>query len=162
VPAREAEATANVAGAIYGQLLATAVVATLSEDEEISAAETFSGVAVTVLVFWLAHVYAEGVAERLGRERGLGWPEVRSVAAREWPMAQAAVPTLVVLGLGWVGALSRDAAIDLAIVVGVAALVAWGFVIARRSRMSALGTVGAVALTGGLGLAIVVLKVAVH
>ena len=143
-------------------MLVTAVVATLSEDEDISAAEIFSGVAVTMLVFWLAHIYAGAVAERLGRDSGLRWPELKAVVAQEWPMAQAALPALVILALGWAGVLSRDTAVDGAIAAGIAALAGWGFVIARRSRMSALGTIGAVAMNGGLGFAIVALKVALH
>jgi len=161
VLAPEADATANVAGAIYGQVLVTAITASLTEEDEISTGETFAAVAVTVLVFWLAHIYARAVAERLSRQDDLGWAEVRGIAAREWPMAQAALPTLMVLALGWAGALSRDTSVELAIGVGVLSLVGWGFVIARRSRLSVLGTVGAVAVTGGFGVVIVLLKVAI-
>ena len=66
------------------------------------------------------------------------------------------------LGLGWLGLLSNRFAINLAIALGVAALFAWGFLIARRSGLSPLGTVGAVGLNGAFGLAIVALKVIVH
>jgi hypothetical protein len=161
VGAPEAGARPNIAGAIYGQILATAVVAGLSEDGGISCGEIFAGVAVTSLVFWLAHVYAEGMARQLDRSRPLRRAEIRDVAAHEWPIVQAAAPVLVALGLGWAGAVSRDVSVDLAIGVGVAALAGWGFLIARRSGMSPLGTLGAVALNAAFGLAIVVLKVAV-
>ena len=150
---------ASVSHAIYETILVTAVVASLSEDGGISEGELVYGVALTALVFGLAHIYAEAVAERYDRDRSLRWPDVRTVAVREWPpMAQAAAPALAALGLGWAGALSRDAAVDLAIGLGVAALCAWGFVIARRSRPSPAATVGAVAINGSFGLAIVVMK----
>ena len=150
-----------MAGAVYGQILATAVLAGLSESEDLSSGELFAGVAVTTLVFWLAHVYAQALAERLGMDRGLRFSEVREVALAEWPMVEAAVPTLLARALGGVGLLSRDAAVRLGIGLGVAGLMAWGFVIARRSGMSPLATVGAVALNAAFGLAIVLLKVAV-
>ena len=152
----------NVAHAIYGTILVTAVVASLSEDGGISSGEILYSVALTGLIFWLAHVYAESVAERFARDCPLRWTNVREVALREWPpVAQAATPAMAALGLGWAGALSRDAAVDLAIGLGVAALCSWGFVIARRSGLSAAGTVGSMAINGAFGLAIIVLKVTV-
>ena len=156
------QAKPNEAGAIYGQILVTAVVATLSEEDDISAGETFAAVAVTMLVFWLAHVYAESVAKRLGRGEPLKVGEVWTIARYEWPIAQAAVPALLVLGIGSLGLLSRDASVAIAIGLGVAELLGWGFIIARRSGMSPLATLGSVAMNGAFGLAIVVLKVVVH
>jgi hypothetical protein len=154
--------TERLTGAIYGQILVTAIVATLSEEESISASDILVGVVVTMLVFWLAHVYARAEAMRLTRTEGLTVREVAGIAAEEWPMVQAAIPAVVFLVLGWAGVLSRDMAIDLAVAAGVVALAGWGFLIARRSRMSLPGTVGTVALNCGLGLAIVGLKIAVH
>jgi hypothetical protein len=161
VAAPAAQRSPALAGAIYGQILATAVLAGLSEDAGITSRELFADVAVTALVFWLAHVYAQALAARIGLSRGLTFSDVREVAAEEWPMVWAATPTLLALGLGWAGALSRDAAVTLGIGLGVAGLVAWGFLIARRSGMSRLGTLGAVMLNAAFGLAIVGLKIAV-
>ena len=149
----------NVTGAVYGQILVTAIVATLSEDEGISAGELLFWVVVTMLVFWLAHVYAEGVARRLDRDRDLGLPDLRELARDELPELYAALPAVAALTLGWIGALSTEVAADLAIGFGVAALAGWGFVIARRSRLSPKGTFASVAINGAFGLAIVALKV---
>jgi hypothetical protein len=158
VAAPHAHGDPNVAPAIYGQILATALVATLSEDAGISAGELLFWFVMTMLVFWFAHVYSEAVAERFRRDRSLSWRDVRQVALRESPELSAAAPAAFVLALGWLGALSRGAAADLAIAVGVAALFAWGFVIARRSHLSPLAGAAAVAVTGAFGLAIVALK----
>jgi hypothetical protein len=157
--APQAHTDPSVAPAIYGQILATALVATLSEDGSISAGELLFWFAVTMLVFWFAHVYAEAVAERFRRDRSLTWRDVRQVAKRESPELTSALPALVILALGGVHVLTREAAADLAIGLGVVALFAWGFVIARRSGLSPLATAGAVAVNGAFGLAIVALKV---
>jgi hypothetical protein len=149
----------NVTGAVYGQILVTAIVATLSEDHGISAGELLFWVVVTMLVFWLAHVYAEGVGRRLGRDTDLGFRDVRELAKDELPELQAALPAVAALTLGWLGALSRDTSVDLAIGLGVAALGGWGFVIARRSGLSPWGTLTAVLVNGVFGLAIVGMKV---
>ena len=157
----EAQARPGAARAIYGLILATAIVAGLSEDSSVSSEELFAGVAVTTVVFWLAHVYAEALARQLDRDRPLGWAEVRGVAVQEWSMVQGAAPALLALGLGSIGVLSRDTSVDLAVGLGVAALVGAGFAVARHARLSPLGTLVAVSLNGAFGLAIVALKVAI-
>jgi hypothetical protein len=157
-----AEGRANVAGAIYGQILVTSFVAALSEVADVDAGEIFASLLATMIVFWLAHVYADAVAQRLEREDSLTWREVWSIAKYEWPGVQAAVPALVALGLGWAGALSTLTAVRSAIALGVIALLAWGFVIARASRLSVLATLGSVALNGAFGLGIVTLKLFVE
>jgi hypothetical protein len=149
----------NAAAIVYGQILVTAIVATLSEDEGLDAGQLLFWVVVTMAVFWLAHVYAEGVARRLDRERDLGLPDVVALARDELPELYPAVPAVIALALGWVGALSTHDAANLAIGLGVAALAAGGFVIARRSRLSPLATVVSVAVNGAFGLALVALKV---
>jgi hypothetical protein len=148
--------------AVYGQILTIAVVAALSEDPKASAGEILLSVVLTMLVFWLAHGYAEAVAERLDRPDPLTWREVRAILWQESPVMRAAVPALIALGLGWAGAFSTPIAANLAIAFGVAALFGWGLLISRRSRLSPLATAGAVVVNGGFGLAIVALKVIVH
>jgi hypothetical protein len=157
-----AKGRANVAGAIYGQILVTSFVAALSEAVDVDAGEIFASLLATMLVFWVAHVYADAVEQRLEREDPLTRREVWNIAKYEWPGLQAAVPALVALGLGWAGALSTLTAVRLSIGLGVVALLAWGFVIARASRLSALATLGSVALNGAFGLGIVTLKLYVE
>jgi hypothetical protein len=86
-------------GAIYGQILVTSFVAALSEVADVDAGEIFASLLATMLVFWLAHVYADAVAQRLEREDPLTWREVWNIAKYEWPGLQAAVPALVALSL---------------------------------------------------------------
>jgi hypothetical protein len=157
-----AERRANVAGAIYGQVLVTSFVAALSEAESVDAGEIFGGLLFTMLVFWLAHVYADAVEQRLEHDDPLTLREVWNIAKFEWPMLQAAVPALLALSLGWAGVVATLTAVRLAVGLGVVALLAWGFVIARASRLSPLATLGSVALSGAFGLGIVTLKLLVH
>jgi hypothetical protein len=152
----------DAARAIYGQILSTAVVATLSEDVEYSVEDVLLAVAVTILVFWLAHVFAESAARRLHQKENLTLRDVTAVGREEGAMVLAALPTVLVLALGSFEALSRDLTLDLAIGLGVAELVGLGFVIARRSKMGVLGTLGSVVLTASFGVLIVGLKTAVH
>ena len=152
----------RAAPAIYGQILSTAVVATLSEDIEYSVPDVLLAVVVTTTVFWLAHVFAESTARRLTMDHNLTVREVAAVARQESSMVLAAIPTVLVLALGAFKAVDRNLALDLAIGLGVAELVGLGFVIARRSKMGVWGTLGSVMLTASFGLVIVALKAAVH
>ena len=147
---------------VYGQILTISVVAELSEDSQAGSTEIFFSVLLTMVVFWLAHVYAEAVAVRLDRAEPLTWREVRAMMGEEWPMMRAAIPPLLALALAWAGVVSERSGINLALGLGIVALLGWGWVIARRSNLSRLGTVASVAVNGLFGLAIVALKIIVH
>jgi hypothetical protein len=152
----------NVAAAVYGQILATSLVATLSEDGGISSTELLFWLGLTMVVFWVAHVYAEAVARRLDRGRDLEVADIRELVTDELPELVAVLPPMAAIALGAVGLLERDTAVELAIALGVALLAAWGYVIARRTHLSPRATVGSVVLNGAIGLAIVGLKVWIH
>src|SRR3954468_15042339 len=112
----EARSTTNVAGAIYGQVLASSEVAALSLDKELDSAEILAALAGTMLVFWLAHVYAHTVAERLTGPHVPRRANLRLAMAREWPMLQAAVPAAGALVLGVLGVFSTQTAVTVALV----------------------------------------------
>lgn len=152
----------NAARAIYGQILSTAVVATLSEDPDYSVADVLTAVIVTTLVFWLAHVFAESAAVRLERQESLRVREVLTVGREEGAMVLASIPTVLVLILGVVGVVGRNPTYDLCIALGVAELAGLGLLIAIRSQMGVRGTIGSVLVTAMLGILIVGLKAAVH
>jgi hypothetical protein len=150
-----------VAGAIYGTILATAVVATAGHDPTTidSAVLIVLG---TSLVFWAAHVYALGLAARMVAMRPLRRDELVSLALAEWPMLQSSWPIVVSLMLGVTGVISHSAAVTLAMLVGVAALFTYGFVIGRQEHMSWLRTWVNAVIAGAFGLAVLVLNVLVH
>lgn len=150
----------ELAGAIYGQILATSVVVTLSEDKGATAGDLFFWLGVTMLVFWAAHVYSEWLSRQVTTGASLG--EVLSIASEQWPIAQAAAPELGLLALGWAGVYSRDTAVDLAIAAGIISLAAWGLVIARRANANALEMLATVAISAAFGLLLVGLKILVH
>ena len=152
----------RAAPAIYGQILATAVVATLSEDPDYAVTDVLIAVVVTTVVFWLAHVFAESTARRLTMDRNIRLDEIGVVAREEGTMVLAAIPTVLVLSLAAFEAFSRNLALDLALGLGIAELAGLGFVIARRSRFRFWGTAGSVLLTASFGAVIIALKVAVH
>ena len=162
VPAGPGETRgARIAGAIYGTLLATAVVAGLAGNESVGAAQGLAAVVVTNTVFWVAHVYTDILAQRLETGTRPSGKVLAGVFAEEWPMVQSAWPASVLLLLGWVGVLERDTAYTLAIAAGVVAMAVWGATYARREGARWPGLVLSALVNVGLGLIVVALKVLV-
>ncbi|RYV50936.1 hypothetical protein [Pengzhenrongella frigida] len=151
----------HVAGAIYGTILATTVVAAAGHEPE-----TIDQAAILVLgtsvVFWLAHVYSLGLAARVVARRPLRRDEMVSLAIAEWPMLQSSWPILLALMLGVTGIVPRATAVDLAMAVGIGALFTYGFVIGRQEKLSWPKVLLNMAISGAFGLAILALKVFVH
>jgi hypothetical protein len=153
---------ANLAGGIYGTILATALVAGLDEGHTFSAARALGILLGTGAILWAAHVYASLLADRIERQRRSSWAEVRCVALREWPLFQSSVPLAVPLALGWLGILGRGTALSLATMVGIVSLVWWGVTFARGEGRGVRGVVVAAAMNAAVGLFIVGLKVAIR
>jgi hypothetical protein len=102
------------------------------------------------------------MARGLETAQHVGWAEFRRLAADEWPLVQATLPTAVVLALGAIGVFSTQTAVDLAIAVGVVMLFAWGLAIGRASRSSWAAALFGAAISAGFGLVVVGLKAVVH
>ena len=134
----------------------------LSKDEHLSAAGIFAALAATMTVFWLAHVYAGAVEQWMEHGHRPRRAEMRRVVRATWPMLEAAGTSLAALALGALGLLSRDAAVWLAIVLGIVDLCAWGWRAGRRSASSVSASLTLAALSGCFALPIVALKVLVH
>ena len=148
------------AGAIYGTIAAMAVIAGTAKDPAHGKALELT--IATLLVFWLAHVYAHALAHHLRGARRLDWSAVKVAMAEEWSLLQGPVPLLVLLVLGELGILEERQAVRLALWLGVVELVTWATLYARRQSWPWLTALTAGAVNGVFGLIIVILEVAVH
>ena len=150
----------DTAGAIYGTIAAMAVIAGAARDPYHGKALGLT--VATLLVFWLAHVYAQTLSHHLRGERAPGWGAMVEAMAEERPLLEGPVPLLVVLGLGELGLLEGHLAVRLALWLGVTELVLWGILYSRRQHWNWLTSLTAGAVNGLFGLLIVVLEVIVH
>jgi hypothetical protein len=155
------ERTTNFAAAIYGSILVAALVATLDAEHATAGAMSVA-VLSTMVVFWIAHVWADAVAERVSDPAPLSVARVRRIARVQWPMVQTAIGPLVALLLADAGAWSLHVAVDIALAVSVVQLTAWGVVIGFRAASSWPAALLSGFVDGMLGVAIVVLKTLVH
>lgn len=152
----------NLAGAIYGTIVATAVVAGLGERASVSAPRGLWILLATSLFFWAAHVYASLLAQRLQRHRGTTRDDIKAAVTRDAPLFYSSLPVAVPLVLGCFGVFGAHTALGVATAVGVVALVGWGIRLAYTEGFSPWGIVAAASLNAAVGMFIVGLKVAVR
>ena len=161
VAAGRTELGQRLAGFIYGTIITLAVVVAGAKAYPADAGRIAALVAVTSVVFWLAHVYAHGLGHSVAHDEHLSLAELRRIARRQAPILEASVPPLAALLLGAVGVLSTRAAVWTALALGLVVLVLQGLRFARAERLGWLGAAAVVAANLGLGSLLVVLKLVV-
>jgi hypothetical protein len=150
----------GIAGNVYGTIVVMAVIAAGSQGDRTDPSRLAGFVAATVLVLWVAHVYAHALSDSVERERRLRWAELRGLARREASVPLAAVAPVGALTLGALEVIREQSAIRLALGIGVATLAVQGLRSARVERLSRTATIVAVTVNLALGLVIVALEVA--
>jgi hypothetical protein len=147
---------------IYGTIISSAVIAVAEDDD--SDFDVFVVTIVTMLVFWVAHVFAIAVAnhgKRNGRIIGIG-QAFRDGVHHSKGLLYASVVPLLFLVLGATGVLNEDTAYLVALIVGTVVLAVLGWMaFAERGSpwpVRVLGCLG----TALLGLIIVAFKAFLH
>jgi hypothetical protein len=115
---------ANPRAAIYGTIVASAVIATTAGGHE-SAELILEATLATLVVFWLAHVYADFLGHGLRRARS-DLRFLASIMVQELSMLVAPALSILFLLLGALGMLEEALAVGLALWNGVVQLVGWG------------------------------------
>lgn len=147
---------------IYGVVLTTAMVAIgWDQDDDLDVIVFVVG---TVVVFWLAHLYAAVVASRAteeGRTRPMR-DAVRTAARHSGGMIAATLIPVVLLLLGVVGIVSEWTAYYLALWSGVVILAFIGYANSARNHGSVARRLAGAAVTACLGLIVIGLSTLVH
>jgi hypothetical protein len=157
---RLAIVAANPRGAIYGTIVASAVIAASAAGGKSPDLILMATVA-TLLVFWLAHVYAHFLDHEVRHDR-TRWKVLASIMGQELSMLVAPAFPILFLLLGALGLLPEPLAVRLALWTGVAQLFAWGIEVGRRRGQAWPAALLAGLINGALGLVIVVLEVLLH
>jgi hypothetical protein len=148
----------RLGGFIYGTILALSVIVAGARAFPHSPSHIAAVVAVTCLVFWIAHVYAHALGHSVAQEERISFAELKVISRREASMILAAVPPVLALLLGSIGLVRESVAIWAAFIAGLVVLGAQGLVVARIERFGWLGTIVLVAMNLALGLSLVALK----
>jgi len=161
-PRTWAERTVSISGSAYGTILASSLIAALSYKKRGDAWVMIAALLATELVFAAAHAMSS-LLER-GREGAAASTsiELRGVLRYEWPVLKAVWPALLLLLLAGFGLLSADAAVNGALIVNTVVLFAWGVAVAHARGSGRLAVIATGVVASTLGVALVVLKVALH
>ena len=151
----------SIAGTVYGTIVVLAALSAGGKAFEHDLWHLAAIVVTTVLVLWIAHVYAHGLGESLQLGRRLDAAELGAVAGRELAIPLAAVAPTAMVALGAFGLFRGSTAVWLAVGICVATLGVQGLRYAAVERFGLVATVAAVAFNLALGLVIVALKVIV-
>lgn len=151
----------RLAGFIYGTIIVLSVLVASSRAFPDDAAHIAAVVVITSVVFWLAHVYAQGLAHSVAHDEHLSRAELLRIARHEGSIVEAAVPPLAALLLAVFGLIPTTTAIWIAFGLGLGVLVVQGVIFARVERLGGPGTLLVVAANLSLGVVLVGLKVLV-
>jgi hypothetical protein len=149
----------TVAGTVYGTIIVMSVLAAGARSYEQHLWRLLVLVGGSVVVLWLAHVYAHGLGESLQIGHRLTVGELSLIARREYAVVGAAILPLAAVGLGAAGVLADRTAVQLALWLGVATLTAQAIRYAHLERLSWGATFVTVTLNLAIGLAIIALEV---
>jgi hypothetical protein len=150
-----------VANGVYGTILAAATMSVLSEKVYDEPLKLSGEVVGTLVVFWLAHTFALGIAHRAVGDD----PEADTAYEQlmiTWPMVAAAFPLLIPLFLAHLGVFSTDAGLWISYIMAIAILASWGLAIGRRRGRGVLASAWLMLASGGLGVLLITLKELVH
>jgi hypothetical protein len=150
--------TRNTAAAIYGTVVTAALIAGDSI-ESTDTALIVGTVVIVVPLYWLAHAYAEFLAQGIHEDTA---PKVVATLRQELGIIWSAVPLLgIILVLRGAG-VGENAAINVALWLAVVELVVVAIVAARHNHLRGLALAAAVVVSALFGVVIVILKAVLH
>jgi len=153
--------SANVAGATYGLILAASVIGAAGAKPGAAAGYVDAYLVVTLLVFYLAHVYSEILARWIRDRHVPAWQGVRAELRAEWPMVAAPLLPIGILSLGVLDAVDDRVAINVALGACLVQLTAGITYAARRGGANRRQTILSVLVGLSFGIVIVALKMLV-
>jgi membrane protein YqaA with SNARE-associated domain len=151
----------NVARVVYGTVTVGALLAAESPERE-TYAETFASVLIALLVYWMAHSYAEVTARRIEEGGRLTGTALASSVRREiWILFGAAVPVLPLL-IWWIAGGTLTDAVTAAIWTAAGMIVVYEIVAGVRAELSGKEMLAQIAIGAMLGVLVIALKLVLH
>lgn len=151
----------NVARVVYGTVAVGALLAAESPEQE-TYAETMASVAIALLIYWMAHSYAELTARRIEEgERLTTTALFGSMLHEVWILVGAAIPVIPLL-IWWITGGSLANADTAAIWTAAGMVVVYEVIAGLRAELTAKEMVVQLALGATLGVLIISLKLVLH
>lgn len=151
----------NPAEVIYGTILAGVVLATKAHKGVSGGAIFWSAIGALVL-YWLAHVYADVIGEQVKTGRRTNWATIRHAGVQDWTRLRASLIPVLVFEIVRLGRGSVNTSVLSALWLTVGLLAAWGATAAFRSGARSIALVLEILVCAALGVAVVLLKIVLH
>lgn len=154
--------TRNPASAVHGTVLAGALIAVQGAHDDIDISRLVWLVLLTQVVYWLAHIYAEMVGERIRTRVPTRPGQLRHLMDEEWPMVAVSFAPLAVIVLCTAFGVSAETSVNAGLWATVALLAGWALLAGRRSGLRTAEMLLYVAVSLLLGLALIAIKTLLH
>lgn len=151
----------NPAGLVYGTVTVAALLAAESARRE-TYVKTVVSVAVTLILYWLAHAYAEYAGHRIEHEEHFAYGGLARTAVHEFAVVIGAVIPLAVLLGCWAFGAALPAAVSAAIWTAIGTIVALELGIGIRAGVSGGELVKQTLFGALLGVLVIVLRIVLH
>jgi hypothetical protein len=151
----------NPSGAVYGIIAIGALLAAESSLRE-TYPETLGSIALTMVLYWLAHSYADALGTRLRGPKRIGWSDVLRVIAHDGAiLVGAGLPFLAVLS-AWAAGAPQNDAVTAGLWTAVGSLIAFELAAGVRSSARAPELVLDILLGSTMGLGLLGVRALLH
>lgn len=151
----------NLSSAVYGTIAVGALLATETVQRE-DYAETIGALALTIVLYWIAHAYASSASKRLREQEHLTVKGFAEAMVEQAPILVGAVlPLAMLLVFGAAGA-SLSHAVTAALWTAAATVVVIEVTSAVRAGAEGLELVAQAAIGVVLGVLVIAIKLVLH
>lgn len=151
----------NLRAAIYGLIIVGALVAA-DRASHATYGKTVGAVALALILYWLAHSYAEFTSRRLAQRQPLGVRNLKQAALHELPMLSGAALPLLAILIAWMVHASLSNAISAALWTAAGGIVAVEVIAGIRAKLSGRELLIQSAVGGGLGLLVIAVHIVLY
>jgi hypothetical protein len=151
----------NPAGTVYGTITIGALLAAESSLRD-TYPETIGAVVVALLVYWLAHSYAELLGQRLTAHERLTLSGLGRALGRDWAIVRGAGAPVVALLVAWAVGASQETGVTVALWACVASLLAFELLAGLRARAGPAELTLELCIGAAMGLGVIALRVILH
>jgi hypothetical protein len=151
----------NPSGTVYGTLTIGALLAAESGLHD-TYPETVGSVVVALLIYWLAHSYAELLGHRLAAGKHLTAARLGQALVRDWAIVRGAGAPLLALVIAWAVGAEQETGLTVALWTCVGSLLTFELLAGLRTRAQPAELALELCIGATMGFGVIALRVILH
>lgn len=151
----------NFARVVYGTIVVAALLAAESARRE-TYAKTVIAVVIAILLYWVAHSYAESAAHRIDSRTRLNTEQLVRSMLHEAPILTGAAFPLLALLLSWAAGATLTEAVSAALWTAAGIIVVFELVAGVRAELTGSELLVQTLVGAALGCVVIGLKLILH